>query len=169
MVQLRQVISEQEKEQAIEALPTASRLYYYANLYRQKITNEQEIEQINATELLDYELDQMIRNGEIIIININAKMRLGKSTLAMAIAKNKIVNLLKKYKYQNKEYQFGLKPNQRRNKRRLHTKQTNTTRQRRHNKYDNKRLHSQKTTSQHDTKKLEMGLAKRPLGTKTTK
>jgi hypothetical protein len=49
----------------------------------------------------------MIKDGEIIIININAKMRLGKSTLAMGIGEY-IFGLLQKYKKQPKSAKFTL-------------------------------------------------------------
>ena len=84
-------------------------LYYYANKYRQLMTNEEELEKIDMTETFDNELEEMIKNGELVIININAKMRLGKSTLAFAIAQDKIYKLLQKYGYRKKTEKFGLK------------------------------------------------------------
>lgn len=83
-------------------------LYFYANQYRKNMTKEDELETFDMTAVFLAELDYMIKNGEIIIININAKMRLGKSTLGMAIGKH-IFQLLKIYKYQKRNAKFGMK------------------------------------------------------------
>lgn len=83
-------------------------LYHYANEYRKNITDENEIEKIDMTAILEAEEEEMIKRGEIIIENVNAKMRLGKSTLADARAL-RIFELLKKYKKQPKNAVFGMK------------------------------------------------------------
>ena len=59
-------------------------LYYYANEYRKNVTSEDEIEKQDMTEILAREEEEMVKNGEIIIENVTGKMRLGKSTMAMA-------------------------------------------------------------------------------------
>jgi hypothetical protein len=83
-------------------------LYHYANEYRKHMTDESEIENIDMTEILEAEEEQIIKNGEILLENINAKMRLGKSTMAMARAL-RIHKLLKKYGKKNKKDKFGMK------------------------------------------------------------
>ena len=74
----------------------ANSLYVLAEKYRQELTDESEIEKNDVTILLENEEEEMIKNGEIIIEQINAKMRLGKSTMAIARAV-RIFELLKKY------------------------------------------------------------------------
>lgn len=83
-------------------------LYYYANKYRKHLVNEDEIEKIDMTNIFISELEEMIKRGEIVIININAMMRKGKSTLAMKIGKI-IFDLLKKYGHRKKTEKFGMK------------------------------------------------------------
>lgn len=85
-------------------------LYFYANQYYEGVTNRAEIEEINMTETFINELDTMIENGEIVIIQANAKMRLGKSTLILALALH-IWNLLIKYKHRKQEERFTVKKN----------------------------------------------------------
>lgn len=70
--------------------------YAKANHYRKFPINEDEIEKQNITEQLYAELEYMVSHGEIISINANAKMRLGKSTLILMIGQI-IFELLKKY------------------------------------------------------------------------
>ena len=60
-------------------------LYWEANQYRKYPTNEDELEKIDKTQKFWDELRYMVKNGEIISININAKMRLGKSTFASIV------------------------------------------------------------------------------------
>ena len=61
-------------------------LYYFANKYRKHITDEDELEQIDMTELYLKETAYMVRNGEIVKIAITAKPREGKSTVAITEA-----------------------------------------------------------------------------------
>jgi hypothetical protein len=82
-------------------------LYHYANEYRKNLTDESDIELIDMTAVLEAEEEEMIKNGEIILENINAKMRLGKSTMAMARAV-RIFGLLQKYKKQPKSAKFNM-------------------------------------------------------------
>ena len=98
---------ETEKKTKRKAFKTNT-LYAMANEYRKNLTDESEIEKIDMTEILEREEELMIKNGEIILENVNAKMRLGKSTMAMARAL-RIFGLLKKYKKQPKSAQFGIK------------------------------------------------------------
>ena len=87
-------------------MPTNS-LYHYANEYRKRMTDESEIEDTDMTDILKAELETMIKKNEIIIININAKMRLGKSTLGMAIAYD-IFQSLKRNKKKSKKEKFSM-------------------------------------------------------------
>lgn len=82
-------------------------LYWRANQYRKYATNEDEIEKINMTEPFLAELDYMIQHGEIINININAKMRMGKSTTMLSLGQH-IFKLLQKYGKRKKTEQFGI-------------------------------------------------------------
>lgn len=81
--------------------------YYYANEYRKHLTDEDQIEKTNMTEPFLQELELHIKEGEILKLNINGKMRLGKSTLAIAIAHNHVYELLKKHN--QKKGRFGIK------------------------------------------------------------
>lgn len=82
-------------------------LYHRANKYRKFPTNEDEIEQIDMTDVYNAELDYMVSHGEIISININAKMRLGKSTAGLSEA-DKIFKLLVKHGIRKKGERFGV-------------------------------------------------------------
>ena len=81
-------------------------MYHDANNYRKYPTDETEIEKIDYTPKFLAEIEYMVKNGEIITININAKMRRGKSTLALMIALI-IHKFLKKYLGIKEE--FGIK------------------------------------------------------------
>lgn len=83
-------------------------LYYYANKYRQKPIEEAEIEAIDMTEVFWKEIETMIKEGEIIILNINGKPRTGKSTVGFSIG-DSIFNYLIKYKFKDKKEKFGLR------------------------------------------------------------
>ena len=83
------------------------RLYKIANELRMSMEDEAEVEKIDRTEELYYELDKMIEKGEIIIININAKMRLGKSTVAMALGRD-IWGMLQRHGYRKPTEEFGM-------------------------------------------------------------
>ena len=89
-------------------IPQKSVIYGLAEQASQNIEDPEKIEEKDLTNIFWEELEMMIKQGEIIIVNINAKMRLGKSVLAFAIA-NKIHDLLKKYEQQPKNAQFGIK------------------------------------------------------------
>jgi len=82
--------------------------YYYAEKYRQAVTAEEDIEKINMTSIFRAEIEQIIIKGELINININAQVRKGKSTLAMALG-DWIYDLLIKYKHRPKGTTFGIK------------------------------------------------------------
>lgn len=77
--------------------------YYYANELRKHITDEDETEKMDFTDIFWAELEAMVRHNEIVIININSKPRLGKSTEAIAIAR-KIFDLLKRIKGKKGEF-----------------------------------------------------------------
>lgn len=61
----------------------------------------------DLTEDFYRELENMIKDGEIIIIQITGKMRLGKSTMGFKIAQD-IFNLLKKYNKRSQNESFGV-------------------------------------------------------------
>lgn len=84
-----------------------NRLYYHAKKLLEKPTEEKLIEKEDMTEELLLELEQQIKKGDIILININGKMRTGKSTLALALGKW-IFDMLKKYGHQPKTAEFGI-------------------------------------------------------------
>lgn len=73
---------------------TTNTLQYYANQYMHKAIDEEEIDKIDMTSIFYQEIEAMINEDEIIIINVNAKMGLGKSTLGMVLGKH-IHTLLK--------------------------------------------------------------------------
>lgn len=62
-----------------------SSLYYYANEYRKKLVDPNDVENTNMTEVFFLELKEIIKNLEILKLEIIGKMRLGKSTIAMAL------------------------------------------------------------------------------------
>lgn len=82
-------------------------LYTLANKYRQLITEEDKIERIDMTQPFFAELEAMVTEGEIIICNINAKMRLGKSTIAMALGIHTF-GLLQKHGMRDKKEEFNI-------------------------------------------------------------
>lgn len=59
--------------------------YYYANQYDTTATTEEDIMQNNRTEEFYAEVENQINEGEIVILNINGKPRMGKSTIAFAL------------------------------------------------------------------------------------
>lgn len=81
--------------------------YHLAEKYRKLVTVEEEIEKVDMTETFYRELEYMISHGEIIIININGKMRTGKSTEAIQIGKT-IYDLLIKYKQRPTNTSFNI-------------------------------------------------------------
>jgi hypothetical protein len=85
-----------------------NKFYVDAEYYRTHLTEEDEIMKINYTKDFYEEIENMVRQNEIIIGNINAKMRLGKSTLAMALGKHTF-QLIQKYNFRNKKENFGMK------------------------------------------------------------
>ena len=97
------MITKEKKKQFRE-----NTLYYYANKFNKGIITNEEIDKIDMTEIFLAELEERVKLGEIIIININAMMRKGKSTLAIKLGKI-IYELLKKYGYRKKTEQFTIK------------------------------------------------------------
>ena len=81
--------------------------YVKAEKYRKILTDEEEIEKINMTEEFEREIRNMVKHKEIVIINMNGKMRTGKSTAAIAIAKDIIYDELRKQG--KREEAFGMK------------------------------------------------------------
>lgn len=84
-----------------------NRLYYHAKKLLEKPTEEKKIEAIDMTNELLLELEEQVKSGDIILININGKMRTGKSTLALKLG-TIIFETLKKYHLQPKNAQFGI-------------------------------------------------------------
>lgn len=83
-------------------------LYYYASQYVNKPVSTLELEKIDMTNEFWKELIAELKSGEIITININAKPRLGKTTVAFAIAsiiKQEMINL----KITTNKEPFGMK------------------------------------------------------------
>ena len=87
-----------------------NKLQFLADQLSEEIVEPEELKQTDRTKEFFDELEIMIKNGELIKININAKVRLGKSTVAMAIGKE-IFELLKKYNHRKKTEQFCLREN----------------------------------------------------------
>ena len=86
----------------------ANKFYHYAMKYIEspKPINENEIAGFDCTEMFNDELEQYIINKEHINININARVRKGKSTINLAIGK-RIQDLVNKHKITEKR--FGIK------------------------------------------------------------
>lgn len=83
-------------------------LYWYANKYTQNVTETEEIEKIDMTNIFLNEIDYMIEEGELINITINGRVRTGKSTLSFKIGEI-IWDGLKKYGYRDKKEKFGMR------------------------------------------------------------
>lgn len=81
-------------------------LYFLASKIREEDKTESEILEIDRTILFNKQLQKMVLEGKIILININGKMRLGKSTVGIAIAKT-IHQALIKGEQTNKK--FGIR------------------------------------------------------------
>ena len=71
-------------------------------------TSDEEIRKIDMTDEFWREIDEEIRNDELIDININAKVRVGKSTVGIALGK-KIFNKLKKFDKRERNDKFSMK------------------------------------------------------------
>ena len=64
--------------------------------YAENVTKVEEIWREDITKLLEAEIRYQIRNGEIVIIEIHAKPRLGKSTVGITVGKEWMDDELKK-------------------------------------------------------------------------
>lgn len=82
--------------------------FYYANLYRQKAVPDEEIEAINMTDEFWKEMENEIRNDELPNININAKVRMAKSTTGIEVAKQLYNKMVEIKRLKGKE-PFGIK------------------------------------------------------------
>lgn len=82
--------------------------YNLANQYRQKITEEQELEKIDMTQHFWKEVEYMIQHNELVNINVNGRVRMGKSTEAIAIGMQ-MFDLLKKHGFRKKDDVFTMK------------------------------------------------------------
>lgn len=83
-----------------------SAFYHMAEKYRHKPTEADKIEILDITEIFLQELEEMIKNEELINININGQVRKGKSTAGIAIGQI-IWNILQRNKKQSTNRQFG--------------------------------------------------------------
>lgn len=81
--------------------------YYYANLYMDKATSDEEIRCIDITEEFWKEIEHELKNGELVDININAKVRMSKSTTGIYIGKM-ITEIMKRLKLKEKETKFTM-------------------------------------------------------------
>lgn len=61
--------------------------YHYANEYYNALTTTEELEKIDMTEEFWTEIDKVIKEKELLNINVNGQVATGKSTLAMEIAR----------------------------------------------------------------------------------
>ena len=94
------------KEQIDNRKYETNRFYYYANIYRQKSTSDEELQGIDMTDEFWNEIEEEIKADELVDININAKVRIGKSTVGIHIGKKVFYLLLKHAK--RKEGSFGI-------------------------------------------------------------
>lgn len=69
--------------------------WHLANEFNRNLTEEEEISKIDQTGLFWDEINTMIETGELVIININGKVRLGKSTAGIYIGQQ-IFKILQK-------------------------------------------------------------------------
>lgn len=82
-------------------------LYLIAKDIQDKETDREEIEKTDLTEIFWHEIESMVKNKEIILINITGKPRTGKSTTAISIGID-IHKLMRKHQRTN-EKKFSLK------------------------------------------------------------
>ena len=80
-----------------------------AEKYSKEIGKEEEIAKEDRASLLEAEIRYQVRNGEIVIVEIHAKPRLGKSTVGTNIAMTWIDDELKRCSKKNKELEFGMR------------------------------------------------------------
>ena len=88
--------------------PRVNTLLKLAEKYERYATDEEAIEKDDITNLFYRQLEYMIKNGEILIININAKMRKGKSTAGFALG-NWILKTMQKHGKAKQKKPFGMK------------------------------------------------------------
>jgi hypothetical protein len=82
-------------------------LHYWAEEYLRQATEERDILNVDRTKLFLRELEEQIKRGELINVQINGIVRKGKSTLAFKIGMF-IVELLNKYTKVGKVLTFGM-------------------------------------------------------------
>lgn len=78
----------------------------YSQRYMEHATSDEEIRKIDMTEEFWREINEEIKNDELVDININAKVRIGKSTVGIYLGKE-IFKLLIKHKKRD-EGKFGI-------------------------------------------------------------
>lgn len=86
---------------------TTNRFYYHAKRYMDRIISDEEIMKFDMTDEFYLEIEQEVKNDELIIMNLNAKVRMGKSSLGIYLAMY-IYYLLKKYKKEYVRGEFGI-------------------------------------------------------------
>lgn len=80
--------------------------YKYALEYIEKAVPDEEIRKIDMTELFWKEIEKEIESEELVSININAKVRMSKSTTALRIGQEIYGMIAKKY---GRDDKFGMK------------------------------------------------------------
>ena len=83
-----------------------NKFYFYAQKYAENLTRDSEIRNLDMTSEFWKEIEAEIKNDELVNININAKVRMSKSTSGIAIGAQ-IFNLLKKHK-KRKDGEYGI-------------------------------------------------------------
>ena len=81
-----------------------NKFYYYAREYAENLTKDHEIRNINMTEEFWDEIEKEITNDELVNININAKVRMSKSTTGIYIGSEVFKLLLKHKKREGGKY-----------------------------------------------------------------
>lgn len=85
-----------------------NKFYFYANEYMSKATSDEDIASLDMTEEFWDEIEQEIEHDELVDININAKVRIGKSTTGIFIAKELFERMCKIKKLKGKK-PFGMR------------------------------------------------------------
>lgn len=84
-----------------------NRFYYYADRYATRPTESDDLKKIDMTEEFWREIESEIKSDELVNITINAKVRMGKSTLGIYISK-RLYELLIMHKKRKDTTPFGM-------------------------------------------------------------
>ena len=85
------------KRQKEEKKFDTNRFYYYANEYMKRPTTNEELQAIDMTQEFMKEIEEEVIHDELVDINVNGKVRMGKSTFAIDLGRW-IYGLLIKHK-----------------------------------------------------------------------